>query len=498
VGKSFFNAVGWFAPILIALVATPWLIRELGTGRFGVFSICLLLAVLIPSLDFGFGTAATREIASARGLPDHMEATASELLGLAFVLAMAAFGLLYSLRGQVVAWLSFDQAVPPGEAASLLVLVGIWAAAGYLANALSALPRAEERFSLLATISIASSLALWLGAVVLVSGGYGLRQILTLGTTLTLINAACLFAVNARRIRRIPLPSFRWSILRSQQRFAYHSFASTLASIATYHADKAIVSSALGPSPAGLYSASAGVANKLVGLTAAMAGVLFPRIAHLHANVGGSYRIAKLYFVTNRVMLAVNTSLAATGLVLAERFLVLWLGELASRELVLAFRLLIAAYWLASWSVVAANVLSGTGSAQRAAWFSTAGGILTVISALVLVPRFGLVGAASAGVIGMSQALVFDLLLERDMRRLHSIRGFGRRNTLAACLASGAAAALCAHLGLLFSTGWAGFILAGAAALLVSVVLWFVLGFARREERVLLVHFVKRLGIRRK
>ena len=495
-GKSLFNTVGWFAPILIALVATPWLIRELGTGRFGVFSICLLLATLIPSLDLGFGTAATRELASVRGTEDRVQATASELLGLALLLAAAAFGLLYLLRGQLVVWLSFDRALPMAEATALMVLVGAWVAAGYLVNALAALPRADERFSLLAAISIASSLGLWLGAVGLVRAGYGLKHILMLGCGLALANAAGLFALHVRRIRRVPRPSFRWPILRSQQGFAYHSFASNLASVATYHADKAIISSVLGPAPAGLYSASAGVANKLVGLTAALAGVLFPRIAHLHANVGGSHRIARLYFVTNRVMLAINTSLAATGLVLAERFLALWLGELASGELVLAFRLLIVAYWLASWSVVAANVLSGIGSAQRAAWFSAGGGILTVLGALVLVPRFGLVGAALAGVIGMSQALVFDLLLERDMRRLHAIQGFSRWKTLFACLTSSAAAALCAHFGVLLFNGWPGFIVAGAAALMVSTALWFILGFARREERVLLARYLKRLGIK--
>jgi zinc transporter ZupT len=82
------------------------------------------------------------------------------------------------------------------------------------------------------------------------------------------------------------------------------------------------------------------------------------------------------------------------------------------------------------------------------------------------------------------------------MRRLHAIQGFSRWKTLFACLTSSAAAALCAHFGVLLFKGWPGFIVAGAAALMVSIVLWFILGFARREERVLLARYLKRLGIK--
>src|ERR1700761_2599382 len=57
---TIWNLLGRAGPILIAMAATPSLIRELGFARWGVFTIALSLVGIFGIFDFGVGRALTR------------------------------------------------------------------------------------------------------------------------------------------------------------------------------------------------------------------------------------------------------------------------------------------------------------------------------------------------------------------------------------------------------------------------------------------------------
>jgi O-antigen/teichoic acid export membrane protein len=90
VRKALFNAAGWLLPVLVALVATPWLIRELGAARYGVWALVVMLGALIPTLDLGYGVAAVRELAGARGDTLRIQRVSGELISLALLLGAIA------------------------------------------------------------------------------------------------------------------------------------------------------------------------------------------------------------------------------------------------------------------------------------------------------------------------------------------------------------------------------------------------------------------------
>lgn len=481
--KAFFNAAGWLLPVLVALVATPWLIRELGAARFGVWALIVMLGALIPTLDLGYSVAAVRELAGARGDTPRIQRVSGELLSLALLLGAMAWALVAWSGHWIAAALNFEQAVSPAEAKVLMGLLGPWIAVAFVNGALTALPRAHEHVGALALLGTASSLGLWIGATALAAFGAGLPQLMSFGLGLQGAMGLALVVLHRRIAGRWPLPVAGLSTLLRSSRFALTSFVGSLTSMATYHADKALVSAFIGPAAAGLYTASANVANKLLGLVAALGGVIYPRVSMLHAGGADRLQVARLYFVSNRILMTLTIALAVVGVVLAERFLLLWLGANVTPGLVLAFRLLIVAYVMASASVVASNILSGRGNAHRGAWFAALGGLMTVVAGWLLIPRLGVAGAGWAGVIGMSQAVVFDLWMERDLRAEHPEFAAGQRRPWLGWLAAGLAAGLVAWLAQGLLAGWIGLLAAGGLGLAAFGAAWFGARFASPEER---------------
>jgi len=189
--------------------------------------------------------------------------------------------------------------------------------------------------------------------------------------------------------------------------------------------------------------------------------------------------------------MTLTLALGIVGVVLAERFLMLWLGANVTPDLVLAFRLLIVAYVMASASVVASNILSGRGNAHRGAWFAALGGAMTIAAGLLLIPRLGLLGAGWAGVIGMSQAVAFDFLMERDLRAEHPQLATSHRRPWIGWLVAGTITALVGWAVAKWLPGWSGLLVGGALALAAWCVVWFAAGFASPEERLLAARLLK-------
>ena len=98
-------------------------------------------------------------------------------------------------------------------------------------------------------------------------------------------------------------------------------------------------------------------------------------------------------------------------------------------ELHIMFRvpmiLLVASYYVGSWNVVAYYMSWGKGLSWFNALFDLLGGVLSITGCLILVPKYGLVGAAAASLLGRVPVPVFIHLVQRKIgiRMLDIVKG---------------------------------------------------------------------------
>ena len=69
--NSIINILGYCAPILVAIVAIPIIIREMGTDRFGILSLAWAIIGYFSLFDFGLNRALTKLVAEKLGSGQH-------------------------------------------------------------------------------------------------------------------------------------------------------------------------------------------------------------------------------------------------------------------------------------------------------------------------------------------------------------------------------------------------------------------------------------------
>jgi O-antigen/teichoic acid export membrane protein len=489
-------ALGWLAPIVVFLVGTPMLVGALGFEGFGVFALAATLVAAGVTIDLGFGALAVRDLARRRHDTEAFRRHAAGLHSIFVALGATAAVVVWAMSAPIARWLNWDRALAPADAVAAVRWAGLWLGLAFCNAGLASSLRAAERFGALTLLASGTLAAIWGAAVAAASIGLNAAAAVALAAGIAAVQAVCAAAVQAHSFGRWPRLG-RWPRFDAgAARFAAAAFLNQSTSLATYHADKAIISGVLGASSAGMYVAAANIANKPLAFVATLASVLFPRIAALEGQ-GRAFRSARTYLAASRMLAAASTLMAACGLVLAADFIRLWLGDKVPDEVTLAFRILLAAYWLATLSVAPSNALAGQGNMHRGAAFALIGGVVTLALCVLLVPRFGIVGAAVAGLAGMSQAVVFELWAHREAQSRFRLRRLRLRHTLAALAVGGGAAATATALVLRWlPAGWVSLAVAAAAAVAAFVVVWFGLRLAVREERVLLARLARWVGVR--
>ena len=140
VRSTLWNLAGRVLPLIVALVATPFLVGALGLARWGIFALALSLVGLFGVFDLGIGRALTRLVAARIAGPDRAGTAAGAAAGAAAAV-MTGLALLAGLGG----------------VAGLAAAAGAWGYAGLLD--LPAALRDEVRWALL-VLALAAPLVL--------------------------------------------------------------------------------------------------------------------------------------------------------------------------------------------------------------------------------------------------------------------------------------------------------------------------------------------------
>jgi O-antigen/teichoic acid export membrane protein len=192
-------------------------------------------------------------------------------------------------------------------------------------------------------------------------------------------------------------------------------FGSQLAGMLVYQGDRVLISAIGSPAIAGAYALCVNVANKTLAAVVALTTFVFPHATALHVK-GGRAEIEALVQALDRSVIIVVIPLIIPGWVLAEPFLSLWLGQFSNAELAMAFRILWVAFAIPALAVPIGNVLISSGRATLAARFSWLTVFVVFGSITLLVPGYGLIGAAIAVLLGMSTSFLFSISARRAMQ----------------------------------------------------------------------------------
>jgi O-antigen/teichoic acid export membrane protein len=459
--RAFWGLASWVLPLGVVFVVSPKLLHLLGAERFGVLMIALVTPLIASQLELGITSAAVRRLAGRFQVgPIDAGATLLTLFIALLVIGLALGTVVWAVAGPVSAALGFDETLGPAQGPELVRACAVWVALSLASLIPGIMARAAQALVLISIVQTLSTLALWVGAWALLQHGLPLVSIVELGLALTLIAAGATLVAMRRQIDWSGPVRFSPHQLTADARFSAGMFAAQAAGTLVNQGDRMLVAALGSPAMAGLYALCVNIANKTVAAVVAITSFVFPHVAGLQ-SAGQHDATIGLVHALDRAVAALLVPVLVPGLLLAGTFLRLWLGDFATSELTLTFRILLVAFAILAVAVPISNVLVASGRSGMSAGYSWLT-VAVVFGAMgFAVPRFGLIGAAVAIFLGYSTSLLFAARARRTL----GIPPAKRRGRFWLGLLVGCTAqvALIATLGPSVS-GWLGLLALGVVA----------------------------------
>lgn len=489
--KALTSFAGFAIPVLIALVAMPILYRRMGASAFGILSIALITPTLSFSFDFGMTNAAVRRIA------DNLETwkpTLGATLG-GYAIALSAIGLalggIIALTAPLLAsLLGFSEALGVEGATSLLRLCALWAALSLILALPGVVLRAQQRFTTIMSVQTVATAALWLSLLTLAAFDRPIFELIWAGITIGVLTGFVNLLLARDELPADMRLAIDFGAIAADARFSFGLSLVQLSNIMTFQLDRVIVSALASPAAAGTYALCVGVANKTLFAVASLTSFSFPTVAAMRAE-GRSNDIAALLQVLQRVAVVVIASILVPSLVLSGPFLTLWLGPTLPTGVVELLQLLWVGYGIAAIGAPATHVITGTGTSRLAAAFAWVTAFTLLGTMVLLVPSYGLIGAGVANMTAMSTALIFLVLVRRQLGV--PAGSAPARFWIGVMIGAAAQSLVLLAVGSLV-VDWGGFMLAGTASFAVFFVARMLTHTTTGEERRLIQSFALRLS----
>jgi O-antigen/teichoic acid export membrane protein len=486
------NLGGQVFPLLVGLATVPYVIRSLGTERFGILSIAWVLLGYFGLFDLGMGRATTKFAAECLGRGD-----VHRLPGIVWTTFwfQTAFGVLGTVIAMVTVPLLVNRflKISPsliGEtkftffilAASLPIVLG--------GNTFRGLLEAAQRFDIVNYVRVPANLSIFVLPAVAVPLGLRLPGIVLLLVAARIFSTAAYLLACLRLFPVLRQDfSFESGLLRPLFTYGGWVTVSNVVGPILIYVDRFLVGSIISMTAVGYYTAPYEAVTRALVVPGSLTATLFPAFANLD-EAGFKRRSAELCARSVKSLLLFMGPLLLLVAVFAQGIVRLWLGAEFERHSTVVLQILSLGVLVNSLTFVPFSLLQAVGRPDLTGKFHLLELPFYVGVCLLLLHKMGLPGAALAWTLRavLDAALLFAAAFRLEFMSFRILRESGLPKTLVAVLGFGTLLALFCFVGssLLVQALFASILL-----LIFAIGAWVLL--LDREERSLLLFAVGRL-----
>lgn len=390
---------GWI--VLILIVAMPRLVRYLGDTAFGLFSLTWAMVGYLSFLDIGVNRAATKFVSEHLAEQDH--ASAAEIVRTAVVanLVMGLFGgIAVALFSPFLAHSIFKIAADLQQQAVLAfyavaLAVPILLAQGIFRGVLMSF----QRFGLIDLVEILATTVQWGSAALLAWKGHGIGLVV-LSAVLARLAAAAVYGVAVMQL--FPdLDLLRRGTLHGLKKLIHFggwvSVSQIVAPLLVY-LDRVLIASMVSLAAVTLYTVPFEAMARLRIVPAALVGALYPAFSERGSEKSGE-GLQRLYEGSVRYLLLTVLAVSAFLFILGPDLFQVWMGADFSERSSVVVRILVFGVFANALAYVPFNLLQAVGRPDLTGKFHLIELPVYVGSCFLLIPRFGIAGAAVASTI---------------------------------------------------------------------------------------------------
>jgi len=395
--NTIINLIGQGVPLLVGVVTIPFIVRGLGTERFGLLSLAWVILGYFAIFDLGLGRATTKYVAEALGKGEEDQiprlvwtaVTVQAVLGI--IGALVLFGITPLLVERI---LNVPEALV-GEAKAVFYLLALSIPVVLVSASFSGVLEANQRFDLVNAVRIPSSALtylLTLGGIVL---GLRLPGIVALILVLRTVALSALVILDLRLFPRLRALSASFTLF--PRLFSYGGWitVSSIVGPILVYLDRFLIASLLSMAAVAYYTAPYEAVTRLWIIPVSLTMSLFPAFSVL-GGVGDQQRLGTLFMRSVKYVLLTLGPVVLMVVLFAKEILQIWLGSEFAAQSTLAMQILALGVLVNSLAHTPYALLQGVGRPDLTAKFHLLELPLYIGIAWLLVSRWGIAGAAAA------------------------------------------------------------------------------------------------------
>lgn len=479
-------------PAALTIVVTPILVHYLGVDYYGIFVLSGVLMSFVALTNLGVAPALLKFVSEYAAKQQLSEINV--LIGVSLLLS-AVVGCIGVLISFVVAFFFlsdlFDLTAEQQPTAKFaFVLAGLTYLVSALLGVLASVPVGLQRFGVSAALKIGLHAPTALCTVLAAYLGFGLRGVMVVALAGHMVGLVVFTWVNRRLLPGFR-PVLRWNspVLLRLFSFSAFTFVANVAGVVLFQLDKILIGALDSVAGVTYYTIPGGLAQTIHAAVASLAVVALPLSSDLIAR-GDIARVRQLYVRATRFVVLFTVSVSIPLYVFSEKILLYWLGPTFADKSTAVLRILILTYGMLALTAIPYYLALGANKPWVPAVFSIFTAVLNVGLVLVLIPRFGIVGAAVGYLASTAAVPFFVWYFERR------VLGVTQRIWLELLRKLALPAVwqvLVCYLAITLVTNVAVLLVVLAATSMVLPVLYYAFGFFDDEDKALL----KRLALGR-
>jgi len=416
-GNAGYGLVDYIAQPTAMIISARFLVHRLGLEQFGVWMLVSAVLGGLGILGTGFGDATVKYVSMYRaqdnigGVQRTIRATLTMNVVLGSILAAGMWGTAPSLVHHLLKIEAEFQLAAIRSIQIGAIILFLRSVESVFVSTL----RGFEQYAPTVMINTIVRIMNVISAVVLAAFAKGVVAIM-LSSLLWSAISISLQVVSARRVagRFSMLPGFGCVALREVFVFGGFSWLQALAGLGFSYADRLLVGILLGTAPVAVYVLCVQASQPIHGLCAATFNFLFPHISTRH-ELEGAQSANRVFHAAFWCNLAISLALAAPLIFFGKSILRLWMSEQIAANGQLSLRILALAYTLLAFNVVPHYTLLALRQAKYVSMVNLAGATLSLAAASVLIPSWGLRGAAFARLMYGLTTLVLFLRVKKAL-----------------------------------------------------------------------------------
>jgi len=383
-------------PVLMILSA-PYLLERLGLDRYGIWMLVSSFAGTFGIFQIGLGDATIKYVSTYKGRNDTegVSRIISGTLALSGLLGALPAVALFLAAPFLVHHVFRIEAANYAEAIRAIQIGGLilWIQGIY--QVFSSTLKAWEEYGPPTRISVVMKTVTIVAAVCLTALGHGVVDIMLVTAGVTLVATYLQAAAVQRTLGLISLwPRIDRRAWQEVLRFGAYSWIQNAASVAFGQADRLLIAMMLGTASLAYYTLCLQVTQQIHGLVSASFSFLFPHIS-AKFEAGNRAGVRKAFRLATLVNVGLSLLLTAPLVLFGGKFLTIWMGRNFAANATHILILLAVGFFALSLNVVPHFTLLGLGKVRFLSITNLVGGAASLLGAALLIPSFGLIGAAT-------------------------------------------------------------------------------------------------------